>query len=194
MVSPTLLLTALVLVGGLAALYSSVRIVDEGRLEALFLFGEMKRVLEPGLNVVPPFVSRSYAIDPERMTIEQGHEQVAVPVEFEPTVRAYGGGGSEPRSTGAYSESAAPSADLGEDSSKRERLATMIGIGLFVVGAFGMAVPVIMISHMTPIDRWALSGWFTDATVLDVGLTALASIVVMFVGETIATQYGTWDS
>ncbi|AEH35756.1 band 7 protein [Halopiger xanaduensis SH-6] len=71
-----------------AALYDSVQTVREGELKALLVFGEMEAVLEPGLNVVPPFVSKTYPIDPQTMTIDAADDRIAVPSEFESDVQA----------------------------------------------------------------------------------------------------------
>lgn len=79
--------TILVLVLGSVIAYSSVRIVDEGELEALFVFGRMEAVLQPGLNVVPPLVSKTYPIDPRTTTIDRGDRRVEIPTEFEAEVR-----------------------------------------------------------------------------------------------------------
>lgn len=68
-------------------LFSSVQIVEEGQLEALLVFGEMQAVLEPGLDFVPPFVSTTYPIDPQTMTMDAGEETIQVPAEFEQDVR-----------------------------------------------------------------------------------------------------------
>lgn len=77
-----------VLVVGSGAVYSSLRIVEEGDLEALLVLGEMRAVLHPGLNVVPPFVSKTYPIDPRTMTMDRGNDRVDVPAQFEDEVRA----------------------------------------------------------------------------------------------------------
>jgi regulator of protease activity HflC (stomatin/prohibitin superfamily) len=87
MVVTTALVGVAVLVVGLVAAYRSVRIVDEGELEAILVFGEMKGVLRPGLNVVPPFVSKTYPVDPRTMTMDKDGEQVDVPAAFESEVR-----------------------------------------------------------------------------------------------------------
>lgn len=57
-----------------AALVSAFEIVDEDEPKALFVFGEFETVLEPGLNVVPPFVSLT-------KPVPVGVEPVEVPLE-----------------------------------------------------------------------------------------------------------------
>lgn len=78
-----------VLILGIATMtvYSSFHVVEEGDVEALLVFGQMKTVLHPGINFVPPFVSRTYPIDPRTMLVDTGHERVDVPDEFEDDVR-----------------------------------------------------------------------------------------------------------
>lgn len=69
------------------ALYDSLHVVEEGTPEAILVFGEMVDVLRPGLNVVPPFVSKTYLVDPGTMTMDTGDDRVAVLPEFEDEVR-----------------------------------------------------------------------------------------------------------
>lgn len=87
-VSPFFVVGVLWLVVLIATVYSSVTIVEEGDLVALLVLGEMCAVLEPGINVTPPFVSRTYPIDATTMTIDRGDERVDVPEEFEADVTA----------------------------------------------------------------------------------------------------------
>lgn len=70
-----------------AALYSSVTIVEQGELKAVLVFGKMQGVLVPGLNFVPPFVSKTYPIDPQTMQIVKAGSNADVPDEFEADVR-----------------------------------------------------------------------------------------------------------
>lgn len=77
----------LLLVLLLVTAYSSVSVVQEGEIEALFTFGEMEAVLYPGLNIVPPFVSNTYPIDTEEMMIETSDGYVSVPQEFRQEIR-----------------------------------------------------------------------------------------------------------
>ena len=67
--------------------YKSVRIVDEGEMEALFTFGEMDRVLYPGLNYIPPYISKTYPIDSEEMQVKTKNGTVSIPQEFRQEIR-----------------------------------------------------------------------------------------------------------
>ncbi|GAB7009712.1 SPFH domain-containing protein [Halorubrum trueperi] len=63
-------------VGALAVLLaavtvvSAVEIVDAYEKEALTVFGEYRKLLEPGVHVIPPFVSRTYPFDMRTQTID----------------------------------------------------------------------------------------------------------------------------
>jgi len=50
--------------------YQTVRIVDAYEKKALTVFGEYRGLLEPGINIVPPFVSRTYRFDMRTQTID----------------------------------------------------------------------------------------------------------------------------
>ncbi len=50
--------------------YQSVVIVDAYQKKALTVFGEYRGLLEPGINIVPPFVSRTYTFDMRTQTID----------------------------------------------------------------------------------------------------------------------------
>ena len=54
-------LLALVVAGVTVA--SAVEIVEAYEKRALTVFGEYRKLLEPGLQLVPPFVSRTYRFD-----------------------------------------------------------------------------------------------------------------------------------
>ena len=60
------------LVLGLAVVtvLSAVEIVDAYDKEALTVFGEYRGLLEPGINFIPPFVSRTYTFDMRTQTID----------------------------------------------------------------------------------------------------------------------------
>lgn len=58
------------------ALFSAIEIVDPDERKALFVFGEFRDVIEPGLNVVPPFVSRTKPIPKSLQTVEVVLEDV----------------------------------------------------------------------------------------------------------------------
>ncbi|MFB6078544.1 MAG: SPFH domain-containing protein [Halarchaeum sp.] len=61
-----------VLLVALAAVtvYQMVEIVDAYEKKALTVFGEYRGLLEPGINVIPPFVSRAYTFDMRTQTID----------------------------------------------------------------------------------------------------------------------------
>ncbi|MFC3478427.1 SPFH domain-containing protein [Halobacterium litoreum] len=60
----------LVLVLLVVVVYQTVKIVDAYEKKALTVFGEYRGLLEPGINVVPPFVSRTYTFDMRTQTID----------------------------------------------------------------------------------------------------------------------------
>ena len=53
-----------------ATVYSAVEIVTAYEKRALTVFGEYRRLLEPGLSVVPPFVSKTYPFDMRTQTLD----------------------------------------------------------------------------------------------------------------------------
>ncbi|WP_394741393.1 SPFH domain-containing protein [Natronococcus roseus] len=65
-----LFLGALVLVVVVAALLSAIEIVDAYEKRALTVFGEYRKLLEPGINWVPPFVSNTYRFDMRTQTLD----------------------------------------------------------------------------------------------------------------------------
>ncbi|MFC6764508.1 SPFH domain-containing protein [Natrinema soli] len=65
-----LVVGALVLVVVIAALLSAIEIVDAYEKRALTVFGEYRKLLEPGINFVPPFVSNTYAFDMRTQTLD----------------------------------------------------------------------------------------------------------------------------
>ena len=67
---PLLLVGALVVAVVVVTVYSMVEIVDAYNRGALTVFGEYRKLLEPGLNIVPPFVSRVYTFDMRTQTID----------------------------------------------------------------------------------------------------------------------------
>jgi len=50
--------------------WQTVEIVDAYEKEALTVFGEYRKLLEPGFNVIPPFVSRTYPFDMRTQTLD----------------------------------------------------------------------------------------------------------------------------
>ena len=69
-VDPLLAVGALFLLVVIITVYSMVEIVDAYDRGALTVFGEYRKLLEPGLNIVPPFVSRVYTFDMRTQTID----------------------------------------------------------------------------------------------------------------------------
>ncbi|MWV41274.1 SPFH domain-containing protein [Natrialba sp. INN-245] len=67
---PILIVAALAVVLVVATVWSMIEIVDAYNRGALTVFGEYRKLLEPGLNVVPPFVSRVYTFDMRTQTID----------------------------------------------------------------------------------------------------------------------------
>ncbi|NUB90974.1 phosphoesterase [Haloterrigena sp. SYSU A558-1] len=65
-----LLVGALVLLVVIAALLSAIEIVDAYEKRALTVFGEYRKLLEPGINFVPPFVSNTYRFDMRTQTLD----------------------------------------------------------------------------------------------------------------------------
>jgi regulator of protease activity HflC (stomatin/prohibitin superfamily) len=54
----------------IVAVWQSVEIVNAYEKRALTVFGEYRKLLEPGINFVPPFVSRAYAFDMRTQTLD----------------------------------------------------------------------------------------------------------------------------
>jgi len=61
--SPIAVAGLLVLALAVVTLASAVEIVDATEKRALTVFGEYRELLEPGINVVPPFVSETHTFD-----------------------------------------------------------------------------------------------------------------------------------
>jgi len=60
----------LFLIVAIVAVYQAIVIVDAYEKKALTVFGEYRKLLEPGINVVPPFVSRTYTFDMRTQTLD----------------------------------------------------------------------------------------------------------------------------
>ena len=60
----------LILVIAVVAVYQAVEIVNAYEKRALTVFGEYRKLLEPGINFVPPFVSRTYTFDMRTQTLD----------------------------------------------------------------------------------------------------------------------------
>ncbi|WP_226041383.1 SPFH domain-containing protein [Natrinema sp. DC36] len=67
---PLLLIGAVVLLLVVITVWQMVEIVDAYDRAALTVFGEYRKLLEPGLNIVPPFVSRIYTFDMRTQTLD----------------------------------------------------------------------------------------------------------------------------
>ena len=65
---PTIGILALLL--AIVTVYQMVEIVDAYEKEALTVFGEYRKLLEPGISFVPPFVSRTYPFDMRTQTLD----------------------------------------------------------------------------------------------------------------------------
>ena len=60
----------LLLIVAVVAVYQAVEIVNAYEKRALTVFGEYRKLLEPGINFVPPFVSRTYTFDMRTQTLD----------------------------------------------------------------------------------------------------------------------------
>ena len=65
-----LVLGALLLMVVLAALFSAVEIVKAYEKRTLTVFGKYRRTLEPGISIIPPFVSQTYRFDMRTQTLD----------------------------------------------------------------------------------------------------------------------------
>jgi len=64
------IVAVLLLILAAVAVNSAVVIVDATEKKALTVFGEYRQLLEPGINFVPPFVSRTYTFDMRTQTLD----------------------------------------------------------------------------------------------------------------------------
>jgi len=76
-----LFLLVVLLVPAAVVAYSLAEVVEEGEVEALLVLGEFRTVIGPGLNIVPPFISTTYPVDPDTMTFDTGDDRVPLPEE-----------------------------------------------------------------------------------------------------------------
>jgi len=67
---PLSIVGVVLLAVAVAAVYSAVEIVQAYEREALTVFGEYRKLLEPGIHLVPPFVSRTYPFDMRTQTLD----------------------------------------------------------------------------------------------------------------------------
>ncbi|WP_135363936.1 SPFH domain-containing protein [Halosimplex halophilum] len=64
------IVAVLLLLLAVVVVYKSVEIVNAYEKRALTVFGEYRKLLEPGINIVPPFVSKTYAFDMRTQTLD----------------------------------------------------------------------------------------------------------------------------
>ena len=64
------LVALLLLVIAAVAVYQAVEIVTAYEKRALTVFGEYRRLLEPGISFIPPFVSQTYTFDMRTQTLD----------------------------------------------------------------------------------------------------------------------------
>ncbi|MFB6149701.1 MAG: SPFH domain-containing protein, partial [Halobacteriales archaeon] len=69
-VSPFAIVAVLLLGLAIVTVNSMVEIVNAYEKRALTVLGEYRKLLEPGINFVPPFVSRTYTFDMRTQTID----------------------------------------------------------------------------------------------------------------------------
>ncbi|MDQ2056112.1 SPFH domain-containing protein [Halobellus sp. H-GB7] len=67
---PVTVVGLVVLVLAIATVYSTVEIVNAYERRVLTVFGEYRRLLDPGLNVIPPFISKTYPFDLRTQTFD----------------------------------------------------------------------------------------------------------------------------
>lgn len=60
----------LILILAIVTVWQMVEIVDAYEMRALTVFGEYRGLLKPGINFIPPFVSRTYTFDMRTQTID----------------------------------------------------------------------------------------------------------------------------
>ncbi|HKL28500.1 MAG TPA: SPFH domain-containing protein [Natrialbaceae archaeon] len=68
--TPFTIVAVLVLILAVVTVNSMVIIVDAYEKKALTVFGEFRKLLEPGINFAPPFVSRTYTFDMRTQTLD----------------------------------------------------------------------------------------------------------------------------
>ncbi len=64
------IVSLLILILAVVTVWQMVRIVNAYDKQALTVFGEYRTLLEPGINFVPPFVSRTYTFDMRTQTMD----------------------------------------------------------------------------------------------------------------------------
>ena len=61
---------AVLLILAVVTVASAIEIVNAYEKRALTVFGEYRKLLEPGINFVPPFVSKTYTFDMRTQTLD----------------------------------------------------------------------------------------------------------------------------
>ncbi|WP_396611120.1 SPFH domain-containing protein [Haloferax sp. S1W] len=69
-VTPLTLVGYVVLALAIAAVYDAVEIVQAYEKRTLTVFGKYQGILEPGLNIIPPFISKTYRFDMRTQTMD----------------------------------------------------------------------------------------------------------------------------
>ncbi|WP_229110970.1 SPFH domain-containing protein [Halapricum desulfuricans] len=69
-VDPVLIAGFLLLSIAVATVYSAVEVVEAYEKRAVTVFGEFRRLLEPGIHFIPPFVSKTYVFDMRTQTLD----------------------------------------------------------------------------------------------------------------------------
>jgi regulator of protease activity HflC (stomatin/prohibitin superfamily) len=69
-VTPVTVAGYVILALAIAAVYDAVEIVHAYEKRTLTIFGEYKGILQPGINFVPPFVSKTYRFDMRTQTLD----------------------------------------------------------------------------------------------------------------------------
>ncbi|QSG05372.1 SPFH domain-containing protein [Halapricum desulfuricans] len=69
-IDPVLIAGFLLLAIAVATVYSAVEVVEAYEKRAVTVFGEFRRLLEPGIHFIPPFVSKTYVFDMRTQTLD----------------------------------------------------------------------------------------------------------------------------
>ncbi|EMA43629.1 SPFH domain-containing protein [Halococcus saccharolyticus] len=64
------IIVLLVVVLAIITVYSAIEIVNAYEKRALTVFGDYRKLLQPGINFVPPFVNRTYPFDMRTQTLD----------------------------------------------------------------------------------------------------------------------------
>ncbi|GAA0452810.1 SPFH/Band 7/PHB domain protein [Halococcus dombrowskii] len=65
----------LVLAVAIITVYSAIEIVNAYEKRALTVFGDYRKLLEPGINFVPPFVNKTYPFDMRTQTLDVARQE-----------------------------------------------------------------------------------------------------------------------